>query len=142
MLGKQFGCVDSSKAPGIWVAGGCRALFECYGTPNVLCESQGADVPSRDNMTCSCDPPASQVWVRPLASNANSSVAALLVNAGDSARDVTLDFEEIHGWTSATVAEVRDLWKHADVGSATGRYHAQGVPPHGSVFLRLDKQGS
>ena len=139
VLGQQFGCIDSNKAPEIWVAGGCRALFECYGTPNVLCESQGDDVPSRNNVTCSCNPPAPQVWVRPLASNASASIAVLLVNARDKAGDVTLHFEDVHGWTGETVAEVRDLWKRADVGSVTGRYHVPVVPPHGSVFLRLDK---
>ena len=139
--GQQFGCLSGAAGPAIWVAGGCRAIFTCFGTTNVLCESAGSGYPARNNVTCSCNPPAPQVWVRPLAvappPSRQATVAALLVNAGDDVADVTLRFEDVPGWAASTAAAVRNLWTHADAGLATGEYTAAAVPPHDSVFIRL-----
>jgi alpha-galactosidase len=168
VAGESFGCVAKEEEEGegdyeIWTSGGCRGLFTCYGTPNVNCESSSGDYPSHENATCSCKPPAPQVWVRPLSSSGGEGegggavVAALLFNAADEAMDVELDFEDVDkvsggggggggsswtsgssSWTSGSTALVRDLWLHEDLGTFTGSFVAKAVPPHASVFVRVE----
>jgi alpha-galactosidase len=59
--------------------------------------------------------------------------AVVLLNRGDAAAPVTLNFADA-GLTGSV--SVRDLRARADRGSATGSYTAT-VPAHGTVFLRL-----
>lgn len=84
---------------------------------------------------------ALQVWLRPLA---NGAAAVVLHNPGDSKASITVSFSQVpkNGWTAHTSLEVRDLWRKASMGTATGQYTAKDVPSHGSVFLKLTPAGS
>lgn len=81
-------------------------------------------------------PAAGEAWARPLADGA---VAALLVNRGDAAADVSASWAELGLKDPAGAAAVRDLWRKADLGSFTGGYTAKGVPPHASVLLKVSQ---
>ena len=64
----------------------------------------------------------------------------VLYNPGSGPADVTVnfaDFAPARQWGASTKLNVRDLWKHASAGSATGSYTAKQVPSHGSVFVTL-----
>jgi alpha-galactosidase len=74
-----------------------------------------------------------EVWTKPLA---DGSRAVILFNRATEPRKLSVGWEEA-GLFPGGSALVRDLWKHADVGSFTGRYEAM-VEPHGVVMLRLD----
>jgi len=69
-----------------------------------------------------------EVWVKPLK---NGTKAIGLFNRGDVPATATLN------WTDAGITgsqQLRDLWKHKDLGSHTGTYSSP-VPPHGVVLL-------
>ena len=36
--------------------------------------------------------------------------------------------------------KVRDLWAHASLGAATGKFTSSSIPKHGSMFLKLTTQ--
>ena len=40
-------------------------------------------------------------------------------------------------WGASTTVSVRDLWEHASVGKATGKYTSAPIVPHGSMFFKL-----
>lgn len=71
-----------------------------------------------------------EVWMKPLADGAE---AVGLFNRGEGPMTVTADFRElgIHG-----PADVRDLWKHKNLGSFDGHYSAL-VPRHGVVLVLI-----
>ena len=50
--------------------------------------------------------------------------------------EITASFADIPGLSSATKAQVRDLWLHQDMGTFTGSYTAL-VDPHGVVMITL-----
>ena len=146
-LGSSFGC-NADKT--MWTDGGCRGVFVCDGVEDVICADDGAG-----KHTCQCKPgikpppgpPPShhhvsvipQVWMRP---TADGGAAVVMHNPHDKATaSITVDFSTVptRGWTATTALEVRDLWKHASVGSATGKYTATAVAPHGSMFFKLTK---
>ena len=74
-----------------------------------------------------------QVWGKKMA---DGSVAALLLNRGDDAVDITVRFSDLWLGDRAT-ATVRDLWAERDVGSFAANYTATAVPSHGNVALRI-----
>ena len=85
--------------------------------------------------TAAADPESStEVWAKHLADG--KSVAVALVNLGDAAVDITVHWEEL-GLAAGTAADVRDLWKQADLGSKTGSMTASAVPSHGATFVKL-----
>lgn len=146
MEGIDYGCYGDKNLKtdqyAIWVANGCRALFTCYGTKNVNCESAGEQYPDRSNVTCSCNPPSSQIWVRPL--KGDSEIAVLLLNAADSTRNITFSFDDYTTQQSqyGTVetgrsGTVRDVWKGKDLGTFWHNFTARGVMPHASTFLKV-----
>ena len=77
-----------------------------------------------------------QVWGKKMA---DGSVAALLLNRGEQAADITVDFRDL--WLGAAAAGsahlVRDLWAERDLGHFSANYTAAAVPPHGNVALRI-----
>jgi alpha-galactosidase len=73
-----------------------------------------------------------QVYKKTLASPSTYAIA--LVNLSDSAADITVNWSEL-GLT--TVAAIRDLWAHRDIGPGAAGYTATGVPPHGTVMLKV-----
>jgi len=74
------------------------------------------------------------VWAKPL--NEAGARGVVLLNAGDSAADIAVSFDEIALASSATV---RDLVAHADLGSFSDSYHAS-VPSHGVATLEIKGQ--
>jgi alpha-galactosidase len=81
------------------------------------------------------DDGAREVWMRPLA---DGSRAVILFNRGTEAAKVAVAWADV-GLFPGGKASVRDLWRKADVGVATGRYEAK-VEPHGIVMLKLTPQ--
>jgi alpha-galactosidase len=75
----------------------------------------------------------SEVWAKPL--NASGTRAVVLLNAGTSSQDISFKFTEVG--LSPGPAQIRDLWKHTDLGSFTDSYTASGIPSHGVVALKL-----
>jgi alpha-galactosidase len=71
-----------------------------------------------------------EVWAKKLA---DGSVAVGLFNRGESTNPVTVNFKDIGMQTSA---EVRDLWKHKDLGSFNGSYTEE-VSRHGAVLIKI-----
>jgi alpha-galactosidase len=78
------------------------------------------------------DDGALEVWMKPLAGGAR---AVILFNRGTEAADVGVGWEEI-GLAPRASAAVRDLWKKADLGPATGRFTAK-VGAHDVVMVRI-----
>ena len=151
--GVDYGCINNNNNNNtyeIWVANGCRAMFSCYGTKNVNCESGGNSFPNHNNITCNCNPPSPQIWIRRLKNV--SQIAVLLVNIADESNDITIQFKDILSQyyyypkmknkqllssPSLITANVRDLFKKKDLGKYHSNYTAIQVAPHASIFLRL-----
>ena len=141
VLGHSFGCFDNNAS--MYATHGCRGVFVCGGVHDVLCEStaDGSYFPA--NATCSCSPEPPQIWTRPLQVGSGGKgycggAAALLFNAGQREKLLSVDFANISGcsWGNATTLRVRDLWAHTDVGDRTGSYDVQ-VHPGDSAFVML-----
>jgi alpha-galactosidase len=78
------------------------------------------------------DPTATtQVWSKTLTGSGNRAVA--LLNRGDTAASITVDFGSVA--LGGPVA-VRDLWGRTNAGTFTGSYSVT-VPAHGTAMLRL-----
>jgi alpha-galactosidase len=73
-----------------------------------------------------------EVWAKPLA---DGGLAVGLFNRGEAAAKVTAKWSDL-GLKGSH--KVRDLWKHADAGKASGEYTAE-VPSHGVVMVKLAK---
>ena len=73
-----------------------------------------------------------EIWEKPLA---DGSHGVGLFNRGESELAITLDFKllGVNG-----PANLRDLWRHQDLGSAQNSYTAN-VPKHGVVLLKVSK---
>jgi len=80
------------------------------------------------------NPPVSslQVWSRPLADGGH---AVGLFNLGAETAKVTAKWSDIGIQGSH---KVRDLWKHADLGTVADQFTAE-VPSHGVVMIRISK---
>ena len=65
-------------------------------------------------------------------------MAVAFHNPGATAQSITVDFSTIpgHQWKGATL-NVRDMWSHTELGTATGNYTVQNVPSHGSRLIRF-----
>ena len=72
-----------------------------------------------------------QVWSKTLSGTGERAVA--LLNRGDTAAQITVDFSVV---SLGGKVRVRDLWARANVASTTGSYTAT-VPAHGVAMLRL-----
>jgi hypothetical protein len=74
------------------------------------------------------------VWARHLT---GGDVAVALYNEGDTASPgLHVEFAAL-GWPAGQKATVRDLWAHADVGTATDRTTSVPVAPHEAILYRL-----
>ena len=73
------------------------------------------------------------VWAKPL--NESGVRGVVLLNAGTAAADVTFTLPEIG--LRAGSAAARDLVQHVDLPVFQDSFTASGVPPHGSVALRV-----
>lgn len=76
-----------------------------------------------------------EVDAKPLSSFASGEYAVLLLNRGAKPQDITVNWRSLGLLPEAV--QVRDLWKHADVGSVPTRFTAHAVPAHGVVMLRV-----
>mmetsp|Transcript_16417 Transcript_16417/g.22897 ORF Transcript_16417/g.22897 Transcript_16417/m.22897 type:complete len:444 (-) Transcript_16417:47-1378(-) len=70
---------------------------------------------------------------KPLAYD-NSKVAVLLMNSGDSAEVLALDFDKIPGFKCSRRCSVRDLWTHEDLGKFDSSYGVR-VKSHDAAFV-------
>ncbi|KAJ1449428.1 glycoside hydrolase superfamily [Pelagophyceae sp. CCMP2097] len=75
--------------------------------------------------------PAQLFYAKPLGAG---RTALLLVNAGDVAADLAVDFAAVPGADCAAGCAVRNVWAHADVGRAETAF-TRSVAPHDSAFL-------
>ncbi|HEV2348973.1 MAG TPA: glycoside hydrolase family 27 protein [Terriglobia bacterium] len=71
-----------------------------------------------------------EIWARPLA---DGSAAALLINRGEDAEKLTVQFKDIGMSGTRTV---RDLWAKKDLGQFNDSFSAD-VPRHGVVMVRV-----
>lgn len=82
------------------------------------------------------------IWARNLS---DGSIAVAFYNQNDTALSLgPVSFAAL-GWGSGTMANVRDLWAHADLGTVTGSFPASGgvnVPAHGTFLVRLTQAGA
>jgi hypothetical protein len=146
-LGKSFGCFENKT---MWTNNGCRGMFTCEGVENVPCDQMGGGT-----AVCKCvtgpippTPPGGggkshdstpQVWMRP---TADGGAAIVLHNPSDTqTAAITVDFTKVpkRSWTASRALSVRDLWAHASLGSATGKFTSKPIAPHSSMFLKLTK---
>jgi len=79
--------------------------------------------------------PSHQYFYKPL-DYTGTKMAILLMNHGNQAADLTLDFADVPGMTCST-CHVRDIWSHQDVGSFQGSFVAKSVGSHDCAFLIL-----
>lgn len=77
--------------------------------------------------------PSFQYFSKPMLPGGEKT-AVLLMNHGDSAADLTLDFADIPG-VACTKCHVRDIWNHADLGAFTTSYVAHKVGSHDAAFV-------
>ena len=80
-----------------------------------------------------CSFPSQQWLHKPLP---GGDAALLLMNNGVAAADFAVPLSALPGWTAAA-ATTRDIWAHADLGTATGMVTVKAVGPRDSAFLRL-----
>jgi len=73
-----------------------------------------------------------QVWAKPLY---DGSIAVVAFNRGNGARDIPITWDMI-GLNMNTAANLRDLWKHQDIGLFTGKY-TPNVPSHDVSMIRV-----
>jgi len=97
--------------------------------PEIVAVDQ--DPLSRQGVKVADTSPTTQVWSKALAGSGQRAVA--LLNRGDTAAPVTVDFASVSLGGSV---RVRDLWARQDVASAATSYTAT-VPAHGVAMLRL-----
>jgi alpha-galactosidase len=71
-----------------------------------------------------------EIWVKELASG---SIAALLMNRGEDAESITLNFKDAGVFGAK---QVHDVWAHKDLGKFTDSFSAQ-VPRHGAVLVTV-----
>lgn len=76
-----------------------------------------------------------EVDAKPLGSFASGEYAVLLLNRGDKPQDISVAWKSLG--LLPTQASVRDLWKHADLGSISTEFTARSVPAHGVMMLRV-----
>ena len=68
----------------------------------------------------------------------DGSIAVILYNKADSNNHtITIDFANLGmNWNSDTTLKIRDLWKHEDLGTITGKYSSN-VGSHAVTFVRM-----
>lgn len=93
-----------------------------------------ADFDGFDDLARANNASGTNVFARQLA---DASVAVLLLNRGEAAASVCAAWADV-GLNEFAYATVRDLFAHADVGPALGRFCAQ-VPPHDVVMVRVQQ---
>jgi alpha-galactosidase len=74
-----------------------------------------------------------QIYMKPLSSG---DTAICLFNRADATKDVTANWNELKIGNNF---KLRDVWKHADVGTTATSFKAS-IPKHDVVVLRLSKQ--
>lgn len=77
-------------------------------------------------------PPDLQVWSKRLR---DGSHAVALLNRSKESAKITANFARV-GIHTDSMATVRDMWKHADLGTFKGEFSAE-VPAHGVVMVRM-----
>jgi alpha-galactosidase len=73
-----------------------------------------------------------EVWTAPLDRGHH---AVVLLNRGTTSREITATWEDLL-ITSATAMQVRDVWKHQNIGTAVSNFTAL-VEPHDIVAIQL-----
>jgi len=73
-----------------------------------------------------------QVYAAPLA---NGDIGVVLLNRGDSASNITVNWSDI-GLNAGVGATVRDLWSHSSIGMFTNSFSLRAVS-HGSRTVRV-----
>jgi len=76
-----------------------------------------------------------EVDAKALGTFASGEYAVLLLNRSSRAHNITVTWRSLG--LQPTMANVRDLWKHADLGSFAGQFTAFHIPPHGVRMLRV-----
>lgn len=72
-----------------------------------------------------------EVWAGPLMSG---QFAVILFNKSTEPRDIPCQFGDV-GMRATEWADVRDIWKHEDLGEFQGEFTGKAIPGHGVQFL-------
>ena len=143
---KEFVSAATSECLDVWSGNGppggpAVQVYECNNGPNQAWLVSGGTI-ADDNSLCltsrSSVPGQLSYYFKPQSWD-GSKFAILLMNTDDSTADLTFAFADVPGLVG-TKCDVRDVWQHADVGSATGSYTAAGVASHDSAFLMITCQ--
>lgn len=114
--------LTSTVAPG-W-------LFILTNTEAIAVDQDPAGIPA----VCVASNANTQVWHRPLGGTNTGTLAVALLNRGDFATNITVNWSDLG--LAPEGAAVRDLWAHAAVGNFTNHYTAN-VPAHGVQMLKV-----
>ena len=77
---------------------------------------------------------STDVWMKPLS---DGSVAIALLNRGESKTEITVNWKDLNIDPSVSL-KIRDLWKHADLGSFKEKFSVE-TAPHATVLLKATK---
>lgn len=75
-----------------------------------------------------------EVWGKPLS---DGSVAVILLNRGDVAAPITVQFSDLPWLKATTGCKVRDLWARKDLGSASQSYTSGPIESHDNAMLKI-----
>jgi len=124
-------CVDLYNSVGPQVQ-----TFSCNGGSNQQWSyDQATKALKADSQCLSVDEGDLEVYAGPLA---DKSIAVVLFNRASAAFSITANWADI-GLASTTKATVRDLWRHADLGTYSNSFTAS-VASHGVVMVKVTPQ--
>jgi hypothetical protein len=79
---------------------------------------------------------APDVYAKALGSFTSGQYAVLLLNRSSQETSMTVNWKDL-GLVPDRPALVRDLWAHQDLGDFIGSYTSAGIPPHGTVMVKI-----
>ena len=81
-------------------------------------------------------PVAPDVYAKPLGNFTSGQYAVLLLNRSSVPVTISMNWSDLGLVPNSSVA-VRDLWAHQDLGLFSGNYTSPGIPPYGSIMLKV-----
>ena len=111
------------------------ALLALLTNPRMLAVSQDAAGIAGVRATAA-NASGTECWARPLGGSSGAGTAVLLFNRGEGVDSVRCAWHDVvpHAPPSAS-ARVEDVWSGQVLGVFQGGFTAEGVQPHGSVFV-------
>lgn len=76
------------------------------------------------------------VYAKPLGSFTSGQFAVLLLNRASIPANIMVNWSSL-GLVASSIANVRDLWAHQNLGNFIGSYTSTNIPAHGSTMLTI-----